>query len=84
KLPIALYSSIVAGCTNKTKTNTDLEKDKEFKNEVSNLNTKELAQLPDDSYFFVAHDEEKFSGQSAELARSCLAAAELELKVGSQ
>ncbi|CAG8752497.1 34006_t:CDS:2, partial [Racocetra persica] len=54
------------------------------KTEVGNLNTKELAQLPGDAYFFAAKDEEKFLGQSAELARSCLAAAKLELKVGAQ
>ncbi|CAG8837999.1 19718_t:CDS:2, partial [Racocetra persica] len=52
--------------------------------EVGNLNTKELAQLPGDAYFFAAKDEEIFPGQSVELARSCLAAAKLELKVGAQ
>ncbi|CAG8527013.1 12631_t:CDS:2 [Racocetra persica] len=41
--------------------------------EVGNLNTKELAQLPGSAYFFAAKDEEKFPGQSIELARSCLA-----------
>jgi ATP-dependent exoDNAse (exonuclease V) alpha subunit len=51
---------------------------------VSDLNERELAQLPDDSYFFTAADKEKIPGKSAELARSCLAAEKLELKVGAQ
>lgn len=52
--------------------------------EVQGINEQELAKLAGQSHFFTAQDEEKAPYKLAELIRSCIAPARLELKIGAQ
>lgn len=52
--------------------------------EVGNINNQELAKLSDNSYFFLAKDEEREEGELKKWVKNCPAAEKLELKVGAQ